>query len=78
MRRLTLFMGHCTPTITILHNFCCRLAENRSRNLSLPVFSTDLNQDEDDLDDSITDYMNGDKCYEAFSRQRSMEDLLNI
>lgn len=55
-----------------------QLAENRSRNFSLPVFSTDLNQEDDDLEASITDYMNPEKCYEAFSRQRSMEDLLNI
>ena len=53
-----------------------RLAENRSRNLSVPTFSTDL--DQEDLDESVTDYMNAEKCFEAFSRQRSMEDLLNI
>lgn len=53
-----------------------QLAENRSRNLSIPTFSTNLEQE--DLDESVTNYMNAEKCFEAFSRQRSMEDLLNI
>ena len=55
-----------------------RLAEDRSRvrKQSFPSFSTDLRKE--DLDDSVRDYMDGTKSLEAFSRTKSVEDLLNI
>ncbi|XP_060568803.1 low density lipoprotein receptor adapter protein 1-like [Ruditapes philippinarum] len=53
-----------------------QLAENRSRKQSFPKFSTDLHQE--DLDDSVSEYMDGKKCLEAFSRTKSLEDLMNI
>ncbi|XP_050392159.1 low density lipoprotein receptor adapter protein 1-B [Patella vulgata] len=51
-----------------------RLAENRSRRL--PSFSTNLRKE--DLDDSVEQYMDGRRCFEEFSRQMSIEDLLNL
>lgn len=53
-----------------------QLAENRSRKQSFPSFTTDLRQE--DLDDSVADYLDGQKCLEAFSRTKSFEDLMNI
>ncbi|XP_045197455.2 low density lipoprotein receptor adapter protein 1-like isoform X2 [Mercenaria mercenaria] len=53
-----------------------QLAENRSRKQSFPSFSTDLRQE--DLDENVADYLDGKKCFEAFSRTKSLEDLMNI
>ncbi|KAK3589353.1 hypothetical protein CHS0354_009997 [Potamilus streckersoni] len=53
-----------------------RLAQDRSRP-AVPVFSTNLTQE--DVDDSVKQYMGGgQKCFEEFSLQKSMEDLLCI
>lgn len=60
-----------------------RLAANRSRKVAvdvpprfdkIPSFHTNLRRE--DLDDSITKYLDTKTCNEEFSRQRSMEDLL--
>ncbi|KAL5010206.1 hypothetical protein ScPMuIL_012511 [Solemya velum] len=51
-----------------------KFAANRSR--EFPSFCTDLCQE--DLDDSIQMYMNSQRCLEEFSRQKSVEDLLNL
>ena len=61
-----------------------RLAENRSRKVvdvplrleKIPSFHTNLRKE--DVDDSITKYLDTKTCNEEFSRQRSMEDLLVI
>lgn len=59
-----------------------RLAENRSRRdmrptlEKIPSFCTNLRAE--DMDDSITKYLDTKTCNEEFSRQRSMEDLLVI
>lgn len=53
-----------------------QLAENRVRKQSFPSFSTDLRQE--DLDASVQEYLDGNKCLEAFSRTKSVEDLMNI
>ena len=61
-----------------------RLAENRIRKVAdvplrldkIPSFHTNLRKE--DLDDSITKYLDTKTCNEEFSRQRSMEDLLVI
>lgn len=59
-----------------------RLAENRSRRdmrpklEKIPSFCTNLRAE--DMDDSITKYLDTRTCNEEFSRQRSMEDLLVI
>ncbi|XP_052087433.1 low density lipoprotein receptor adapter protein 1-B-like [Mytilus californianus] len=61
-----------------------RLAENRIRKVAegpprldkIPSFHTNLK--EEDMDDSITKYLDTKTCNEEFSRQRSMEDLLVI
>ena len=42
----------------------------------IPSFHTNLRKE--DLDDSITKYLDTKTCNEEFSRQRSMEDLLVI
>ncbi|XP_060077145.1 low density lipoprotein receptor adapter protein 1-like [Ylistrum balloti] len=49
-----------------------RLAENRVR--PVPSFRTNLCQD--DLDESLTQYFDSNRCLEEFSRTKSMEDLL--
>ncbi|CAG5120531.1 unnamed protein product [Candidula unifasciata] len=51
-----------------------RLAENRIRKFS--NFGTDLIEDE--LDAGVQKYMEGSACFEAFSRTKSSEDLLNL
>ncbi|GFO15201.1 low density lipoprotein receptor adapter protein 1-like [Plakobranchus ocellatus] len=51
-----------------------QLAENRSK--PLPSFGTDLVAAE--IDDSVHKYMEGSACYEAFSWQKSLEDLLDL
>ena len=71
---------HATFYYTYFH-FNYRLAVNRVKNpgsesAMFQEFSTDLKQE--DLDDSVQDYMDGLKSLEAFSRTKSMEDLLNI
>ncbi|XP_025098167.1 low density lipoprotein receptor adapter protein 1-like isoform X2 [Pomacea canaliculata] len=52
-----------------------KLAETRGR-VRLPSFSTDLRQE--DVDEGVQQYMDGKRCFEEFSRQKSMEDLLNL
>ncbi|KAL3882665.1 hypothetical protein ACJMK2_028983 [Sinanodonta woodiana] len=53
-----------------------RLAQDRSRR-AVPVFSTNLTQE--DVDDTVKQYMGGgQRCFEEFSLQKSMEDLLSI
>ncbi|OWF39169.1 low density lipoprotein receptor adapter protein 1-A-like [Mizuhopecten yessoensis] len=49
-----------------------RLAENRVK----PVPSLGTNLCQDDLDDSLTQYFDSNRCLEEFSRTKSMEDLL--
>ncbi|XP_069130764.1 low density lipoprotein receptor adapter protein 1-like [Argopecten irradians] len=49
-----------------------RLAENRVK----PVHSLGNNLCQDDLDDSLTQYFDSNRCLEEFSRTKSMEDLL--
>lgn len=39
-------------------------------------FRTDLRQA--DIDESVHQYINEEKCYEAFTRQKSVEDLLSL
>lgn len=51
-----------------------RLAENRIQTNCPLLFSTDLRQE--DLDDSVAQYLDSNKCLEEFSRTKSMEDLL--
>ncbi|BFZ09892.1 hypothetical protein BsWGS_12931 [Bradybaena similaris] len=51
-----------------------RLAENRIKQFS--SFGTDLKEEE--LDDGVQKYMEGSACFEAFSRTKSSEDLLNL
>lgn len=51
-----------------------RLAENRFKEFS--SFGTDLKEEE--LDDGVQKYMEGSACFEAFSRTKSSEDLLNL
>ncbi|XP_067673933.1 low density lipoprotein receptor adapter protein 1-like [Haliotis asinina] len=51
-----------------------RLAQNRGRRLH--SFSTDLCKE--DVDESVQQYMDGQRCFEEFSRQKSIEDLLNL
>ncbi|XP_041354929.1 low density lipoprotein receptor adapter protein 1-B-like [Gigantopelta aegis] len=53
-----------------------RFAENRGRTCRLPSFGTDLRQE--DIDEGVEQYMDGQGSYEAFSRQKSLEDLLNL
>ena len=52
-----------------------RLAETRGRG-RIPSFSTDLRQE--DVDDGVQQYMDGQRCFEEFSRQKSIEDLLSL
>ncbi|XP_033741257.1 low density lipoprotein receptor adapter protein 1-like [Pecten maximus] len=49
-----------------------RLAENRVK----PVHSLGTNLCQDDLDDSLTQYFDSNRCLEEFSRTKSVEDLL--
>ena len=51
-----------------------RLAENRIKRA--PSFGHDLVAA--DIDDGVHKYMEGSACYEEFSRQKSLEDLLNL
>ncbi|KAK7494342.1 hypothetical protein BaRGS_00014445 [Batillaria attramentaria] len=52
-----------------------KLAETRGRG-RIPSFSTDLRQE--DVDDGVQQYMDGKRCFEEFSRTKSIEDLLNL
>ncbi|KAK7107327.1 low density lipoprotein receptor adapter protein 1-like [Littorina saxatilis] len=52
-----------------------KLAETRGRG-RIPSFSTDLRQE--DVDDGVQQYMDGQRCFEEFSRQKSIEDLLSL
>lgn len=52
-----------------------KLAETRGR-VRIPSFSTDLRQE--DVDDGVQQYMDGRRCFEEFSRQKSIEDLLSL
>ncbi|RUS90884.1 hypothetical protein EGW08_001391 [Elysia chlorotica] len=51
-----------------------QLAENRLRRA--PSFGHDLVATE--IDEGVHKYMGGSACYEEFSRQKSLEDLLNL
>lgn len=54
-----------------------RLAENRVRSKNFGAFSTNLRQE--DVDDSVRDYLDGgQKSLEAFSRIESDDDLSNL
>ncbi|XP_064607501.1 low density lipoprotein receptor adapter protein 1-like [Liolophura sinensis] len=52
-----------------------RLAADRSKQ-DQTFFRTDLRQA--DVDESVHQYINEEKCYEAFTRQKSVEDLLSL
>ncbi|KAL8581532.1 hypothetical protein ACOMHN_042924 [Nucella lapillus] len=52
-----------------------KLAETRGR-VRIPSFSTDLRRE--DVDDGVQQYMDGRRCFEEFSRQKSIEDLLSL
>lgn len=52
-----------------------KLAETRGR-VRIPSMGTDLRQE--DVDDGVQQYMDGKRCFEEFSRTKSLEDLLNL
>ncbi|XP_076466535.1 low density lipoprotein receptor adapter protein 1-like [Babylonia areolata] len=52
-----------------------KLAERRGR-VRIPSFSTDLRQE--DVEEGVQQYMDGRRCFEEFSRQKSIEDLLSL
>ncbi|GFR95630.1 low density lipoprotein receptor adapter protein 1-like [Elysia marginata] len=62
------------PDSSDIDDMFSQLAENRIKHA--PSFGHDL--DAGEIDEGVHQYMGGSACYEEFSRQKSLEDLLNL
>ncbi|KAK3769789.1 hypothetical protein RRG08_046894 [Elysia crispata] len=62
------------PDSSDIDDMFSQLAENRIKRA--PSFSHDLLATE--IDEGVHKYMEGSACFEEFSRQKSLEDLLNL